>query len=447
MENPFLTTRRDFLKTTLLGGALSWTVPSFVLQTFQTLHAQALDSSVQVATGKDAPILVVLQLAGGNDGLNTIIPTGNDFYYKSRPTLGIPGDTLLKLDDHTALNPNLTAFKSLFDDGNLSVVQGVGYPNPNRSHFRSTEIWQTASDSERFEKYGWLGRYFDNYCQGCDPTVAVSIGRQMPQSFSAHTPTGISVDNPQNYRFIGTDKSGKGQPDATEYFYRELNGMDVASENPTREENAGGSIGAVPGMAQTGGSSIDFLERTALDAKVSSDKILEISRKVTNAAPYPGSQLGNSLKLIARLIGGGMSTRVFYASQGGYDTHVNQKNAHDRLLKDLGDSVKAFCDDLKAQGNFQRVMIMTFSEFGRRVAENANGGTDHGAAAPLFIVGGKIKGGLLGKYPSLNPADLNDGDLKYTTDFRTVYAGVLEGWLKVSSSQVLGKQFEPLPLV
>jgi uncharacterized protein (DUF1501 family) len=180
---------------------------------------------------------------------------------------------------------------------------------------------------------------------------------------------------------------------------------------------------------------------------LSSDRILAVSKKVENKAKYPASQLGSSLKLVSRLIGGGLSTRIFYVSQGGYDTHTNQVGTQERLLRDLGDSVKAFTDDLKAQGNFERVLVMTFSEFGRRVSENASGGTDHGAAAPMFLVGNKIKAGLLGTYPSLAPSDLFNGDLKYTVDFRTVYAGVLENWLKTKSEPILGKKFTPLEIV
>jgi uncharacterized protein (DUF1501 family) len=188
---------------------------------------------------------------------------------------------------------------------------------------------------------------------------------------------------------------------------------------------------------------LDYLERTALDAQVSSEKILAISKKVQNQSSYPGSPLANSLKLIARLISGGMSTRVYYLTQGGYDTHTNQAPTQDRLLRDLGNSIKAFADDLKAQGNLNRVLLMTFSEFGRRVSQNANGGTDHGAAAPLFMVGEKLKGGLLGRFPGLAPADLFNGDIRYTTDFRSVYAGVLDNWLKVNSQTVLKAKYTP----
>lgn len=438
-----LRTRREFLRTTVLGSALSCTVPAFLANTFSALQANAADSATQVATGRDSSILVVLQMAGGNDGINTVAPYSNDHYHRARPNLGLHTSDILKLNDDVGLHPSLTGFKELYDSGSLAVIQGVGYPNPNRSHFRSTEIWQTASDSGRFEKYGWLGRFFDNACAGADPTVGVSIGRQMPQSFAAKNPMGVSLENPQGYRFISSERGRQGN--ASEESYRKLNESD---ENMTMTGgdggNSGDTIGSIRGSTKHAGSALDFLERTAMDAQLSSDKIRAISSKVENKASYPQSQLANSLKLVARLIGGGLPTRVFYVSQGGYDTHTNQAGTQQRLLKDLGDSVKAFTEDLKAQGNMQRVLVMTFSEFGRRVAENASGGTDHGAAAPMFVIGKKVNAGLLGKYPSLAPADLFEGDMKYSVDFRSVYAGILEGWLKTPSLPILGRQFPPL---
>jgi uncharacterized protein (DUF1501 family) len=443
-----LKTRREFLRTSMLGGALTWTVPSFLAQTFSALHAEADGSATQIATGRDSSILVVLQMAGGNDGLNTVVPFGNDYYLRARPRLRLPADALLKLNDELGLHPGLTGFRELFDSAHLSIVQGVGYPNPNRSHFRSTEIWQTASDSNKVEKYGWLGRYFDNACKGADPTVGINVGRQTPQAFASSKPIGVSLDSPENYRFATLDEPEEGEMASSEQFFRRLNrpAPSIEMEAGTSLE-AGASIGSLTGRVQVAGSPLDYLERVALDAQLSSDKILAISKKVANLAAYPASPLANSLKLVARLIGGGLPTRVFYVSQGGYDTHANQVGAHERLLRDLGDSVKAFVNDLKAQGNFQRVLMLTFSEFGRRVAENANGGTDHGAAAPLFVIGDKVKAGFVGKYPSLAPDDLFNGDLKYTTDFRSIYAGVLEGWLKTASRPVLGKKFEPISCV
>jgi uncharacterized protein (DUF1501 family) len=434
-----LQTRREFMRRTVLGSALTWTVPAFLADTFSALQAQAADTATQIVTGKDATILVVLQMAGGNDGINTVVPYANDFYHQARPKIGLKADDILKLNDDVGLHGALKGFKELYDGGELSVIQGVGYPNPNRSHFRSTEIWQTASDSDRVEKHGWLGRYFDNACADADPAVGVTIGSQLPEAFFAAKPKGICFNNPQNYRFIA---NGNG----TEESYKKLNELEMSS--PAPDENSGGSIGMLPaGMPMTGGRAIDFISRTALDAQHSSDEIRGIAARVQNQATYPNSPLAGSLKLVAKLIGGGLPTRVYYVSQGGYDTHTNQLASQQRLLGDLGDSMKAFVVDMKAQGNLQRVLVMTFSEFGRRVAENANGGTDHGAAAPMFIVGNKVKAGLLGKYPSLAPSDLFQGDVKYNVDFRSVYAGVLENWLKTPSTPILGKQFPLLPVV
>ena len=436
-----LQTRRDFLRSAVLGGALSWTVPAFLANTFAALQAEAADRATQATTGRDGTILVVLQMAGGNDGLNTVVPFGNDHYRRARPRLCLPESRLLKLNDELALHSSLAGFKELFDSGRLAVVQGAGYPNPNRSHFRSTEIWQTASDSNRFERCGWVGRYFDNACAGCDPTVGISIGRQMPQAFVAKDPKGVSLDNPQSFRF----NPGRGRPEEmreAETSFRKLN-------EPEEEmaDNAGATISGLSGPVLHSGSALDFVERTALDAQVSSDTIRAIVARAQSQASYPASALGNSLRLVARLIAGGLSTRIFYVSQGGYDTHTNQVPTQERLLKELGDAVKAFVDDLKDQGNLSRVLVLTFSEFGRRVAENANGGTDHGAAAPMFIIGEKLRSGLLGTYPSLAPVDLFQGDLKHTVDFRSVYAAILENWLHTRSEPILGRKYPLLQLL
>jgi uncharacterized protein (DUF1501 family) len=436
-------TRRDFLRTTLLGGAIGWSIPAFLLETMNTLQAETLSSATGVSTGKDSPILVVIQLAGGNDGLNTVVPYSNDFYHNARPGLKVDPRQVLKINDTIGFHPNLTGFQKLYGAGNLALVQGVGYPNPNRSHFRSTEIWHTASDSNRNEKYGWIGKYFDSCCQGEDPTVGIHIGQQSPQAFTAKKPTGVSLSNPETYRFVSSERK-KGGDHTTEGVFRQLNQMESLPDNS--DSNSGQSIQMIGGSNHFDGSPVDFLERTSLDAQVSSDQILSVARKSKNNVEYPKNAFANELKLISRLIGGGMSTRVYYTSQGGYDTHTNQINTHNRLMSELGDSLHAFCEDLKQQGNFGRVTILTFSEFGRRVSQNANGGTDHGAAAPLYAMGGGIKGGLYGKYPSLAPQDLHDGDLVHQVDFREVYAGIIDKTLKVSSNEILGKSFTPLNL-
>jgi uncharacterized protein (DUF1501 family) len=438
-----LQTRRQFLRTSALGAAATWTLPVFLERTFFALDALAADSPTQAITGKDGTILVVLQMAGGNDGLNMVVPYADDAYYRARPRLGLAADKILKIDNYAGLNGKLIALKALFDEGHLSVVRGVGYPNPNRSHFRSTEIWQTAWDSDRNVSEGWLGRYFDNCCAGADPTVGVAIGDEMPQAFAAKAPIGVTFSRPEQFRWR-TSEPSQGRMSAEEFFFRQLNEGGGGEENASAAAD-GASISALTGKAKTDVGTLDFLQRTALDAQLSSDKILAIARKYKSTVTYPQGQLAASLNIIARMIAGGLPTRVYYASQGGFDTHAGQINAHERLMGEFNDAIAAFIADLKQQGNFDRVLLMTFSEFGRRVAENANGGTDHGAAAPMFVLGGKVKAGLFGKYPSLT--DLDHGDLKFNTDFRSVYGTVLEQWLKAPSQVVLGRKFPELPIV
>jgi hypothetical protein len=265
----------------------------------------------------------------------------------------------------------------------------------------------------------------------------------MPQSFVAASPTGVSFSRPEQYRWVNGQKGPQG--DSTEALFKELNTPEDTTGRAL-DENDGGSIGMISGGGnQDSSNPLDFLQRTALDAQLSSDKIIEISKKFQSTVPYPKGPLADSLSLVGRMIAGGLPTRVYYVSQGGYDTHTNQVNTHDRLMGELSEALSAFCADLKAQGNFNRVVLMSFSEFGRRVSQNASNGTDHGAAAPMFVLGGAVKAGLFGKYPSLT--NLNGGDLMYNVDFRSVYATVLEKWLKAPSKAVLGKEFPLMPIV
>src|SRR5271167_3884296 len=293
-----LQTRREFLRTTVLGSALSWTVPAFLADTFSALQSQAADSATQIVTGKDATILVVLQMAGGNDGINTIVPYSSDDYHRARPGIGLRPNQIIKVTDDIGFHGAMGGFKSLYDAGNLAVIQGVGYPNPNRSHFRSTEIWQTASDSERIEKYGWLGRYFDNACPGADPTVGVTIGSQLPEAFFAMSPKGVCFNNPQNYRFVSDAHPKPGETDMTEESYKklnELNALENSAPAPdggpsmvTEENNSGGSISSLAaGMPMQGGRAVDFITRTALDAQQSSVEVRAIAARVQNQAVYP----------------------------------------------------------------------------------------------------------------------------------------------------------------
>ena len=430
-------TRRDFLRATLLGASATWTLPMFVERTFAQLHGDAKDLAVQPVTGKDGPILVVLQLAGGNDGLNTLVPFADDAYRRARPKLAKTEKQVLRLSDSLGLNASMPWLASQFHEGDLAIVQGVGYPNPNRSHFVSTSIWETADPANR-SNTGWLGRYFDNACLGSDPTVGISFSKTQPEAFGALKNPGICLSSPELYRWI----HGEGKASSAEEFFAELN-------RPDKDEPQEGASIAMPAGGKPGGlrgeSNLDFLERVALDAQVSSAKILELAAKYKTRVAYDGTPLARSLNLVARMIAGKLPTRVFYVSHGGFDTHNNQGNTHDRLLGQLDSALKSFMADLKEQGNADRVVVMTFSEFGRRVGENASGGTDHGQGSCLFTLGQPVKGGLYGKHPSLS--DLADGDLKFTTDFRGVYSTVLENWLKTPAKPIMRGDFGKLGFV
>lgn len=407
---PSLHTRREFISRGLGFAAASFTIPAW------------LDRSVlgaEKAAGAADRILVVLQLSGGNDGLNTVIPYACDDYHRARPELRFTPEKVLKIDGAVGLHPGLAPLKSLYDDGHAAVIQGVGYPNPNRSHFRSLEIWHTGSDSGRYEKYGWIGRYFDNECKGSDsPASGVAFGSETPQAFTNQSGRGITFATPESFRWR-PDASDPKMVEAELAAYRALNS--VSSEKA------------------------DFLTRTALNAQLTSDRVREIAGSYKPKASYPENPLAANLRHIAGMIAGNLGSHIYYAQLGGFDTHTGQLQRHARLMDTVATSVAAFYNDLKAQGLADRVLLMTFSEFGRRVTENASGGTDHGVAGPIFIVGGGIKPGLYGQYPSLT--DLDQGDLKAGTDFRQVYATVLENWLGVKSEPILGRQFEKLAFV
>ncbi|MEX1049034.1 MAG: DUF1501 domain-containing protein [Akkermansiaceae bacterium] len=437
-------TRRDFLRSTVLGASAAWTVPMFVERTFGQLHDQAKDLAIQPVTGKDDTILIVLQLAGGNDGLNTLVPFTDDAYHRARPRLAKSEKQIIKLSDHLGLNNSLPFLGSLFKQGDLGIVQGVGYPNPNRSHFVSTSIWETADTNNR-SNTGWLGRYFDNACPGSDPTVGISFNKTQPESFGATQNPGICLNSPELYRWI----HGGGQQAQAEEFFSDLNQPDSFESDHDDSPSDGSSI-AMPGGGRTGGISgegnLAFLERVALDAQISSKKILELAAKHRTSVRYDGTPLARNLNLVSRMIAGGMPTRVYYVSHGGFDTHNQQVNSHDRLLGQLDSALKSFFTDLKQQGNDKRVVLMTFSEFGRRVAENASAGTDHGKASCLFLAGPGIKGGLHGKHPSLT--DLAAGDIQHNVDFRSVYGSVLQDWLKAPALKpILGADYPKLSLI
>lgn len=427
-----LTTRRVFLQKGLALLAAAPTIPSFLDRTMMALAAPMDVKRTRQPSGKDGKILVIVQLSGGNDGLNMVIPYADDAYHRVRPSLAHKADTVLKIDNYMGLHPNLAPLKSLFDDGRMAVIQGVGYPNPNRSHFRSMDIWQSAAPENEHPTNGWLGRYFDNSCTGTDPHIGISIGETMPLAMQGQRITPLSFDRPETYRYRGADTNP----------YLELNRPnDVPASQPaTPAVNT-----RKPPEPTTSASELEFLCRTAMDAQLSSDQILRAAGRHQTRAKYPGGEFGNSLRTVAALIAGELPTRVYYVSLGGFDTHAGERGRHDQLMTQLGQGLAAFCEDLREQGNEDRVMVMTFSEFGRRVEQNASGGTDHGAAAPMFIVGGGVRAGVVGRHPSLT--DLDRGDLKHNVDFRRVYATLLQNWLQSPSKPILGQQYKLLDLI
>jgi uncharacterized protein (DUF1501 family) len=424
-------TRRIFLKRGLTVLSAAATMPAFLQRTVYALNNPADMPLTQAAAGIGEQVLVVIQMSGGNDGLATVIPEDNDDYRRARPQLAVTNN-LLRLGKGIALHPDLTSFKELYDAGHMAVIQGVGYPNPNRSHFRSMEIWHTA-DPKNPPKNGWLGRYFDAQCKGddpksIDPKAAINIGPLSPLSLQGDKFTAVSFQRPEAYQWFAGNKNIDPRLKST---FAEVNDLH-------------GSQGAA---SSTGNPTLDFLERTALDAQLTSDEILAVTTKYRAAVSYPATPLGQQLQMVAQMIAGGLKTRVYYVSLGGFDTHSNEKQQHDRLMGTLSAGVGAFMKDLKAQGNDQRTMVMTFSEFGRRVTENASRGTDHGTAAPMFVFGTPVKGGVYGDHPSLRAKDLDQGDLKFHTDFRSVYASILNGWLKADTAKILGASFKTLPIV
>jgi len=328
----------------------------------------------------------------------------------------------------------------------MAIIQNTGYPNPNRSHFRSMEIWHTASDAEGPSLAGgWLGRYFDAQCAGADPhaainnaNIGVSFGKVMPQAFRNRANVGLAIDNPSTFQWNASGET-LALAHAQELIFSRLNQPGGVEASPMS------SMATLGGISGTEPETLDFLRHTAMNAMLAGDRIRSILGKSKGRVTYPGSELGNQLGMIAKLIGGGFPTRVYYAYQGGFDTHANQPGTHARVLGDVAQAVGAFRNDLRDQQNAGRVLILAFSEFGRRVQENGSAGTDHGAAAPVFLFGDKIKAGIHGHAPDL--ATLVDGDIVHETDFRQVYATVLERWLGTKSEPLLGRSFGTLPII
>lgn len=393
-------TRRDFLKTSAIFSACG-IAPQFLART-----AHAATGSAGLPEDR---ILVVVQLGGGNDGLNTVVPYEDDAYARVRPTLRLEDKDLITLDGNFALNAGADGLADLYNDGQLAIVHGVGYPNPDRSHFRSMEIWHTASDADHYSSTGWIGRYFDQECQGAPAHTGVAIGTERPQAFDGKSGIGVAFTEPNQFGW----QPGAGIAD--EEIFAALNQDSGQNE------------------------SVDFLRHVTSQAISSSHDV----RDAAHRAGFKGGagSLHRSLQLIAAMIKGELDTRIYYASLSGFDTHANQFNRHRNLLKQTGNALRAFQNRLRKDGTGERVLTVVFSEFGRRVAENQSEGTDHGTANPMFLIGDGIEPGFHGVPPDLN--NLQDGDLRHTTDFRSVYASILQDWFRVRPETVLGRSFHP----
>jgi uncharacterized protein (DUF1501 family) len=360
-------------------------------------------------------VVVVLQMSGGNDGLNTVIPIANDIYQRSRPVLGIQKDKALMLTDDAALHPELTAFKNLYDEGNLAILNNVGYPGPDRSHFRSMDIWQTASASTEYITTGWIGRYLDARCVQCNrPTQALEIDDILSLALKGVNEKGIAFKDPRRL-----------YNNSSENYFKQL----AAQYHAAQHEKP-----------------VDYLYKTMAETLSSADYIYEQGRLHATSAVYPQTELGNNLKTIASLILSDIDTKVYYVSIGSFDTHVSQQNTQQRLFRQMNDAVSAFANDMKNNNRFNDVLLFTFSEFGRRVEQNASGGTDHGTANCMFLIsGGLQQKGLINELPDLN--DLDEGDLKYKIDFKQVYATILNKWLHADDKLILNKQFDHLSFI
>jgi uncharacterized protein (DUF1501 family) len=415
-------TRRNLLSRGALLVAAGLTTPSFIARTAMALQAEVPGGQVPapLTPSRQNKILVAVQLSGGNDGLNTLIPFADPRYYQLRSSLAIPTSDILPLTDSVGLHPGLGGLKSLYDQGMVAVVQGVGYPNPNRSHFRSMDIWHTARP-DILERTGWLGRYLDAcHCGEDQPLPAVSVGDQLNSMFYAeHTlvPAVASLGGFSLQTDSGDRNSRQLQIQTLRNIYAQ------AGTWPAHEA---------------------VMRRTAIKAMDGADQLRAAAAAYQSRVEYPANNpLAAQLQMVAQVIAGNLGARVFSVQLGGFDTHAAQFNQQATLLGQLGDALQAFVQDLTAMGRLDDVVLMTFSEFGRRVAQNGSNGTDHGTAEPMFVIGSRVNAGLLGAYPSLDDLDDN-GDLKFWVDFRNVYAGIVRDHLGVDPATVLAGAYEPV---
>lgn len=404
------TTRRDLLR----AGAYALGVSAGLPALFRDLCAAQTPEALANSEKHPERILVVLELAGGNDGLNTVVPFADDAYHKARPVLRVKPAAALKLDDRVGLNPACEGFAKLYKDGQMAIVEGCGYPNPTLSHFTAMEWWHTATPHAG-ERYGWVGRLADGMMPKPVENSVVNVGAQQSRAVAGRVQSPVVFKDPRKFARVGTP----AQQQVFESF-----GTPRPTNNPALDFVNGVSKTATAGAARVRSACAEY--RTRVD--YGSDNELTLD-----------------LKKVAGLIAAGLPTRLYYVSMGGFDTHAAQPDAHQLLLTYLTDAVRGFLTDLKRLGRADDVAVMAFSEFGRRVGENASRGTDHGTAGPMFVFGSKVKGGLYGTPPSLT--DLDAGNLKMTTDFRRVYATMARDWMGYADTRTLLKgEYETLPV-
>ncbi|MEO1514543.1 MAG: DUF1501 domain-containing protein [Bacteroidota bacterium] len=394
--------RRNFLKASALASS-AWMIPSF-------LRSQSLAGSPNGKT------LVVVQLSGGNDGLNTIVPYRNDIYHRSRPRLAISAKDVLKVDDQMGFHPAFESLRPLYDQGLMSIVNSVGYPNPDRSHFRSMDIWHTASNSDEYWSSGWLGRYLDSQCKGClDPHHALEVDDGLSLALKGKQRQGFAMSNVQSLKRT-TDN-------------RFLQAVSRQLSTQQQEEH-----------------NVAYLYKTLIDTQESAGYLYEQSKMHRSKVTYPKTSFAKDLKQIAELMTADSTVKVYYVSLTGFDTHVNQQRQQARLLQQYAEGMAAFVKDLSQNKLLDDTLIMTFSEFGRRVQQNASNGTDHGTANNLFLMGGKLKkAGFFNTAPDLSRLD--KGDLIYQIDFRDIYTSILDKWLGQDSERILGRNFAGIDIV
>lgn len=394
--------RRDFIKQSGLAAAGTLLVPSFLKNSFFESGGHKK--------------LVIVQLSGGNDGLNTIVPYNNQLYYDARKQLALKENELVKLNETIAFNKALESLRPVWDQGLMTILNGVGYPNPDRSHFRSLDIWHTASDANEYLNSGWIGRYLDSDCPGCEnAAAAIEVDDSLSLAMKGNRRSGFAVKDPALLQRVTKEPFFAGI--AKSYIPAMLN-----------EEHQG------------------YLYKVLVDTASTADFLASKTKSVPSAGEYPDAAFAKQMKQVARFIRADLPASVYYVSLGGFDTHSNQRVRQDRLLKQWADGIRAFLRDMKDAGKLDDVLVMTFSEFGRRVSENASGGTDHGTANNLFLFGGGLqKKGVYNEMPSLQ--NLDNGDLLYSIDFKRVYATLLEKWLKVDHRKVLSRDFPLLDFV